>query len=177
MGFNCVPAPSTGYLEHVGLLRAAGMGLSFAVPAIRSKHWVLAAALLVAGVGAFLWLGSGPAGPPPPASVLGIDEASLPGVPRSLLPSLQTARLGGRRALREWMRQNEKRCLDPLLAWIQLEYAVLARAVPFDGSPQVVADGFAGFFVPLRPVFLVYFLWRTERPFCLDGLNLFEFLI
>ena len=127
MGFNCAPAPGTGYLEHVGLLRAAGMGLSFAVPAIRSKHWVLAAALLVAGVGAFLWLGSGPAGPPPPASVLGIDEASLPGVPRSLLPSLQTARLGGRRALREWMRQNEKRCLDPLLAWIQLEYAVLAR--------------------------------------------------
>ena len=35
--------------------------------------------------------------------------------------------MGGPRALREWMRQNEKRCLDPLLGWIQLEYAVLAR--------------------------------------------------
>lgn len=108
------------------------MGLIFAVPAIRSKHWVLAAAMLVAGLGAFLWLGPGPGGPPPPASVLGIDEASLAGVPRALRPSLEAARATGPLALREWMRQNEKRCLDPLLGWIQLEYAVLAR----DSKPE-----------------------------------------
>lgn len=99
----------------------------FAVPVIHSKLWVLAAAILVVGVGAFLWIGSGPAGPPPPAAVLGIDEASLAGVPKALLPSLEAARRSGPRALREWMRQNEKRCLDPFLGWIQLEYAVLAR--------------------------------------------------
>ena len=104
------------------------MGLISGVPALRSKRrMIFAVVALVVGVGALLWFRRGPSGPPPPTSTLGIDEASLSGVPRSLRPSLEEARRNGARSLREWMRQNEKRCLDPLLGWIQLEYSVLAR--------------------------------------------------
>ncbi len=104
------------------------MGLISWMPAIRFKRRMIVAALVVVvGVGVLVSRRSRPSGPPPPASALWIDERALTGVPVSLRPSLEEARKNGALSLREWMRQNEKRCLDPLLGWIQLEYAVLAR--------------------------------------------------
>lgn len=98
------------------------------MPFARSKRLIISAALLLAvGVGALMWISSGPSGPPPPASSTGIDETKLSGVPVSFLPALEIARKNGAPGLREWMRQHEKRCLDPRLGWIQLEYSVLAR--------------------------------------------------
>ena len=103
------------------------MRLIRAMPSVRSKKLLLVAALFVVAVGVLLWFRSGLSGPPPPASSTGIDETKLPGVPTSFLPSLEIARKNGAPGLREWMRQHEKRCLDPRLGWVQLVYAVLAR--------------------------------------------------
>lgn len=100
-----------------------------AMPVPRSKSLTIAIAVSCAAIagGALLWFRSGPSGPPPPASSTGIDETTLPGVPASFADSLEIARKNGARGLREWMRQHEKRCLDPRLGWIQLEYSVLVR--------------------------------------------------
>ncbi len=85
---------------------------------------ILVMAVILAG--AWLWIRSWPMDVPP-ASASGIDEATLSGVPVAFVPALDAARLRGAPALREWMLQHEKRCLDPRLGWIQLEYAALVR--------------------------------------------------
>ena len=56
---------------------------------------------------------------------------SLPGLPSSLEPSLQTARQRGAAGLRNWLKTNGASVEDPRKAWIELDFCVaVAREDP-----------------------------------------------
>ena len=55
-----------------------------------------------------------------------ITGEQLPGLPPALEPELQAARQHGAAALRDFLAAHGKKIKDPRLAWIELDYVVLA---------------------------------------------------
>jgi hypothetical protein len=67
----------------------------------------------------------------PPASALPpaapqTSGGQLPGLPEKLEPVLESAQQRGASGLHDFLAENAKSMRDPRLAWIQLDYAVLA---------------------------------------------------
>jgi hypothetical protein len=55
-----------------------------------------------------------------------ISGEQLPGLPPALEEDLQSAEQHGAHALREFLAANARKIKDPRLAWIELDYVVLA---------------------------------------------------
>jgi hypothetical protein len=57
-----------------------------------------------------------------------VSGDQLPGLPRPLEGPLQTAEQNGAASMKEFLAAHAKEIKDPRLAWIQLDYVILAGA-------------------------------------------------
>ena len=89
------------------------------------------------------------AAPPPEVEVNG-DQ--LPGLPQKLDGPLQTAEQHGAPALRDFLAAHRNEIKDPRLAWIQLDYVVLAGASD-PGEARRVYSQVKGRLAPNSPAY------------------------
>ena len=68
------------------------------------------------------------------------DPRSLPGLPEKLEGPLAIAQQHGANSLRDWLKFYRKNIQDPRLAWIELDYCVVAATSDPVEAKRVFAD-------------------------------------